>query len=543
MGTSLCALFFGASFACTGTDLGNDAGRDDDDELLTCTEEHECHDLGPGAMCMGGRCMRMDPPPVVVVPDPRDVEIDIAPLIDTNPDPAVFDGTLIVESAPLEIDVGVSTPAFVYRDGNALTDAVRSPGPRIDVVEGTLVRITVVNDLDEPTTVHWHGLILPIEMDGVPDMPLPPIAPGESFTYVFEAKNPALYWYHPHFRSDVQNERGLHGPFVIRPSVAEPVVDAERILVLDDILLDDDGAITGPEEGSSHHVADDGELLMTWVGMMGRQGNRLLVNGVVHPRVPVKRGTVERWRIVNSANARFFLLALDGHTFTVVGSDAGPLANARTVEEILLAPSERVDVLVEMTGAVGSSASLVTRPHDRGHNIADPVDYTVLTLAYDDDEKSPASTAPDLSAPVQELVESAAPHQIVQMNEELVRGGRVGFSLNEELWPDVTPLLSTTGATETWELENRTHMEHPFHLHGTRFQVTSRGPLGGPLVPVVEREWKDTVVVEGEETVRFVTTYEEYPGHWMFHCHIFEHGENGMMGMIEVSGSDDGTTH
>ena len=521
--------------ACTDGDLARDAGHGGHEELVACEEEHECHFLGAGAMCMGGRCMRMDPPPVVVVPPARDADVTLPLLTDTNPDPAVFEGKLVVTTAPLTIDEGVATPAYVYRDGHALDRPATSPGPLIDVVEGTLVRITIENALDEPTTVHWHGLVLPIEMDGVPDMPNPPIASGESFTAEFIARHPALYWYHPHVRSDVQNERGLHGAFVIRPSTPDPVV-VERVLVLDDILLTADGAIEGPEEGSSHYVTDDGELMMTFTGMMGRQGNRLLVNGVVHPRLAARRGSVERWRIVNTANARFFRLALDGHRFVQVGSDAGALAAPRVLDEILLAPSERIDVLVVVSGAPGAEVALRTLPHDRGHTMADPEPYTVLTLALDDAERRVVvDTLPTLTSPVPALDEDLVPAHTITMGEELVRGGRVGFSLNGELWPEVTPLSSTVGALETWEIVNDTHMEHPFHLHGTRFQVTSRGPNEGALVPVVEREWKDTVVVHAEETLRFVARFEpEFPGHWMFHCHIFEHTEGGMMGMVDV---------
>jgi FtsP/CotA-like multicopper oxidase with cupredoxin domain len=122
----------------------------------------------------------------------------------------------------------------------------------------------------------------------------------------------------------------------------------------------------------------------------------------------------------------------------------------------------------------------------------------------------------------------------IAMDEEVLRGGKVGFTLNNELWPNVTPLSATLGSTEIWEIENKTHMDHPFHLHGFPFQVLSTQKLGDVVVDESFLANKDVFIVPPQTTLRFAVTYAGFPGMWMFHCHILEHAERGMMSMIDV---------
>ena len=122
------------------------------------------------------------------------------------------------------------------------------------------------------------------------------------------------------------------------------------------------------------------------------------------------------------------------------------------------------------------------------------------------------------------------------MSEKLLRGAKVGFSLNGELWPNVTPLTARLGDEETWAIVNETDMDHPFHLHGFPFQVVDRRPLdgGGAAEPETFLAWKDTVIVGPRQELRFAVRYEGFAGAWMFHCHILEHAERGMMSMVMV---------
>lgn len=464
--------------------------------------------------------------PPVVIPEASPADLDLEPLVDQNPDPAIFEADLVAAIDDVALLPGVVTEAWVYKPAADAPAFV--PGPLIDVEEGTRVIIHFTNLLEEPTTIHWHGLVLPAAMDGAPD-DVAGIAPGASFDFDFVARDAALYWFHPHIRGDVQVERGLHGAFRVRERDAI-AVDRERIFVLDDVLLDDDGAIAPAAEGPA--MSADGTR-MTFEGMMGRQGNRLLVNGKMNPILDVAAGSVERWRIVNVANSRFFRLVLPGHSFVVIGTDVGLVPEPRTVDELLLSPGERVDVLVQMAAAPGASTALLTRHHVRGHDMDDPGDLTLATLVSAD--AAPLATPlPATSRDIPRLV-AGPTAQEVKMGEELLRGAKVGFSLNGEMWPNVTPLTARLGDEETWAIINETDMDHPFHLHGFPFQVVDRRPLdGGAAEPETFLAWKDTVIVGPREELRFVVRYDGFAGAWMFHCHILEHAERGMMSMVMV---------
>ena len=525
-------------------DAGEGEGEGEGERVWPpCVVEDDCASLGPGHMCMNGGCMLMeiDAPPVAQ-PQAKDLDdavgagFDVPLVVDVDPDPAVFEASITAVERDIALVDGPPTSAWVYVDDNG-DGAARAPGPRVDVTTGTRVKIHFTNALPVETTIHWHGLVLPVDMDGA-GPPHGVIEPGASFDFDFEAPAPSLYWFHPHVQGDEQIERGLYAPFVVRPADAasEPRegvdVDRERILVLDDVLLDDDGQIVPPNRGSV--MLPDGR--MTFEGMMGRQGNHILVNGVENPVLDVRPGTVERWRIVDVANSRFFRLQVAGHRFVQIGSDVGLVPAPRALDELLIAPGERYDLLVAFDADAdidGATLPLLTLHHDRGHDMADPGPLSVATLRFGA-AKSPPTTMPMLSSSAfAALVPSSTTAQTLVMDEQVLRGGKVGFSLNQQLFPDVTPLQARNGDVETWAIENKTHMDHPFHLHGAPFQVVSVQKEGGAVVDETFRQWKDVVIVPPESTLRFVVRYEN-PGMWMFHCHILEHAERGMMGMIDV---------
>lgn len=510
-----------AAGVCACAPMGApDAGADAPDAggaVPSCEEEDDCASLGAGHMCMGGMCMVMDVlAPAVAIATPAERDVAVPTLTDLDPDPGVFEATLVAAERDVELVDGVATPAWVYLETEA--SAPRVPGPMIDVVAGTRVKIHFTNQLPQETTIHWHGLVLPDDMDGAPNE-ASSIAPGESFTFDFVARDAAFYWFHPHLFGDVQIERGLYGLFLVRDA-DEPLVDAERFFALDDVLLQDDGAVAPPDEGPAH--SEDGR--MTFVSMMGRQGNHLLVNGKENPIVDVQPGALERWRVVVPANARFFKLALPGHVFLVIGTDGGLVDEPYETSELLMSPGERYDVLVRMDGAPGDEVALVTKHYDRGHDIADPGDLPLLLLRYGPTPVATRLPVPETSGAIDALpVPDLVAHRLV-MGEDLLRGAKVGFTFNEERWPDVTPRTARLGDTELWEIANDTHMDHPFHLHGFRFQVVGQEPLA----------WKDTVIVPPQASLRFVVRYDGFAGEWMAHCHILEHAERGMMTMLMV---------
>lgn len=231
------------------------------------------------------------------------------------------------------------------------------PGPLIRAPRGSTVRVRVTNRIPMETTVHWHGIRLDQPFDGVPGMPHPAIAPGESFTYEVKVPDGGLFWYHPHVREDIQQDLGMHGLLVVRdPEAPPPPVDRESLLVLDDLLVADDGRlIPWGEEAPTH-------------AFMGRFGTVMLVNGETDHRVEVRPGEVVRFYLANVANARTFNVRFGDGRVKLVASDQGPVEHQRWVESVVVGPSERyaVDVHFPEAGTVEITNTIQAIDHFRG---------------------------------------------------------------------------------------------------------------------------------------------------------------------------------
>lgn len=426
-------------------------------------------------------------------------------LIDLDPDPAIVEVALVAEPGVVELLPGKPADVWTFRDASAERGTI--PGPLLEANVGDRIIVHFENRLPDPTTVHWHGLRVPNAADGTPIAQLM-IDPGGRYDYEFTARDAGLYWYHPHMEADVQIERGLYAPIVIHGPVA-PDVAADRVMVLDDVKLEASGQLST--------VTNNLDI------MLGRQGNVLLVNGVQRPPLEVAAGTRERWRFVNVANGRYFNLDLPGHRFLVIGWDGGPLVTPYATETLLIAPGERYDVLVE----IASDTSLQTLHYDRGHDIPDPGPLELVPIRV-----GPAGPPPPPLPPLPTAWGDIAPlpvaatTPVVQLVLEEQDPGTSAptFSINGERYPDVTPTLGTAGDVRIWELVNKAEMDHPFHLHGTLFQVQGAATLG----------WKDTVNVPQMSTLRIAVRYDAV-GRWMYHCHILEHAERGMMGELTVT--------
>jgi FtsP/CotA-like multicopper oxidase with cupredoxin domain len=217
------------------------------------------------------------------------------------------------------------------------------PGPTLRVEQGSEVTVNVVNDGDVEATVHWHGLRLQNRFDGVPEETQAPILPGGTFTYKVRFPDPGLYWYHPHIREDFAQEMGLYAPIVVEPSDPSywPPVDRQLTITLDDVLI---------EEGKMAPFSRSGPNFVA----MGRFGNAMLINGESRFSGEAAAGEVVRLYLVNTANTRIFNIALPEAWMKLVGGDSGRYERETFVEEVLLAPSERmiVDVLFDAPGDV-----------------------------------------------------------------------------------------------------------------------------------------------------------------------------------------------
>jgi len=281
------------------------------------------------------------------------------------------------------------------------------------------------------------------------------------------------------------------------------------------VKLDADGTLT--------------ETMGTLDYMVGKQGNVRLVNGVNTEStvLSVKDGARERWRFVNAANGRFFNLSLPGHSFLVIGWDGGLIETPYTTQTLLVSPGERYEVIVELTKA--ENLALQTLYYDRGHDLPDPGPLDLLRLRF----KGTAEAREPLPAAWGNIdplpVDASTPSRSFVLSEVDDGGdGKPRFFINDEAWPFNVTIMGSLGQLEVWEIVNTAEMDHPFHLHGVFFQV-----LDVAGVPETRLGWKDTVVVPQSATVRFAVRFDE-PGMWMYHCHILEHAELGMMGQIMV---------
>lgn len=428
------------------------------------------------------------------------VDTDLPKAADKNADPRVLEVSLEAKVAPHGFVTGVTTNAAWTYDGMI-------PGPLLDAKVGDRMIVHFKNSLPEPTTIHWHGIRLPAAMDGTMMMQKP-IAPGATFDYDFTFKDAGLFWYHPHMQSDVQVHSGLYGAIRVR-GTAEPEVEREEILVLDDLTLAKDGSI-------EQYLDDESK-------MMGRGGDTLLVNGLANRTFKWRPGSRVRLRLVNAANGRFFNLALAGHTFHVIGSDAGLIPQPYDADHVLIAPGERWDVIVVPQGT--GKLTLMTDPYDRGHDSGKMPPAPVASIELTGDPMTPKPLP--TSFPAFDALPDRPTDQTLVFNEKAVPDGFI-FTINDKTYPDVPPIDIPKGEMRAFEIKNDAEMDHPFHLHGFFFDVVAAN--GTPVSPVRR---KDTVIVPKKSSIKLVARFDE-PGSWMYHCHILEHAENGMAGEIHV---------
>ncbi|WP_374350692.1 multicopper oxidase family protein [Chitinimonas sp.] len=397
------------------------------------------------------------------------------------------------------------------------------PGPLIEVFEGDEVEITFVNRLKQPSTIHWHGLPIPPEQDGNPwDL----VKPGGKRTYRFRLPegSAGTYWYHPHphHYTAEQAFRGLAGPLVVR-SRHDPLAGVpERLLVISDLKLDEYAAIA---------PSDANDV------MNGREGQFALVNAQRQPRLAFHGGGRERWRVWNACSARYLRLTLPGSALTLVGTDGGLLeAPQAGLTEYLLAPGQRAELVVE-AGSRRDRVDLIAAIYGRGKmgNVAPEQAMPLLTVDFGAVTESAPPALPTKLADIADLGEAKAQKQVVFSENMSMEGGqhRMEFLVNGKTFGmNRVDLTSRVDEVELWELVNRSDMDHPFHLHGTQFQVIER-EIDGKVTSASYRAWQDTVNLRSGETVR-IKTVQHWRGLRMFHCHILEHEAAGMMGMLKV---------
>jgi FtsP/CotA-like multicopper oxidase with cupredoxin domain len=445
-------------------------------------------------------------------PPDWDAQIKLAEAQDKNPDPKIVEVDITARVADVQVAPGQTVHAWTYNGG--------IPGPLIRAHVGDRVIVHFTNDLPEPTTIHWHGVRVPIEMDGVPDISQPEMKRGDTFTYDFVVRDAGLFWYHPHVMSAAQVGFGLYGALLVEdPNDGVGVAD-ELTIVLSDIGFDSKGALESPDSGGP-------------AGMVfGREGEYILANGKIMPTLRAWSGAPQRWRIVNAAKSRFFLLDLGGQPFRVIGSDGGLQETPTTVERLLITPGERADVIVTPTVPKSGTLKLRSLLYNRGYG---SVEYrnveNVLAIAFTDQPTLPKPTLPavhrDIVAP---SIDGATKVDVVLTLTPAGADGKSEFHVNGVPFWKAQPYMATVGETQIWTVKNDTKFAHPFHLHGFFFL-----PLDEKLQPIRPMAWKDTLDVPIDGTIRFLVVFDERPGMWMFHCHILDHADGGLMGHVHLS--------
>ncbi|TFD81540.1 multicopper oxidase family protein [Cryobacterium sp. Sr8] len=412
------------------------------------------------------------------------------------------------------------------RDASALTFNGGIPGPTLRLKAGDRLSVRLRNELQDPTNLHVHGLHVSPEGSG--DNPFVMVEPGDAFDYEYELPAdhpPGVYWYHPHHHGTVADQvaGGLFGAIIVEDP--EPIEAArERLLLISDVSLDGSG-----------QIADVSPMAR----MLGREGDLVLVNGRLTPRLAARPGERERWRVVNACVSRYLRLRLDGARLQLIGIDSGRFSSPRDVDEVLLAPGNRADLLVTTTAG---TASLRAAPYDRGDaggmmggGSPGTLSGAVLlaTLAVEG-EAVPA--LPEVSAQPTPRDLRSAP---VTARRELtfamgmgagMGGGMMSFTINgREFDAGRVDTTAAEGSVEEWTLVNDSPMDHPVHLHVWPMQLIE---VNGREVEAVPRQ--DVVNVPARSRVRVRIAFDRFTGRSVYHCHILDHEDNGMMGVIEV---------
>ena len=438
-----------------------------------------------------------------------------AEAVDVNADPRIVEVSLEARIAPVEIAPGTVVEAWTYNGG--------LPGPTIRVGVGDRLIVHFHNALPDPTTVHWHGLRIPIAMDGVPGISQPEVKPGGSFTYDFIVPDAGLFWYHPHVMSAAQVGFGLYGALVVEDPNENVGVADELVLVLSDIALNDDRSLESPDSGGSTAM------------VFGREGSHVLVNGRQKSTLVARPGAPQRWRIVNAAKSRYFNLDLGGTPFTQIGGDGGLQEYAVDHDMLVLGPGERADVIVTPRLKRGETITLRSILFNRGFGSVEarfPFD-DLLTITAADLPSYAGASRPSVRRAIEPLRQQGATRVDLELLLEQPPDGPPAYRIRGPLYSSKDNALhAKIGDTQIWTVKNTTQWSHPFHLHGFFFQVLDE--QGAPVRPMA---WKDTVDVPFEKTVRLIVRFDDregVTGSWMLHCHILDHAEGGLMGVVQV---------
>lgn len=411
--------------------------------------------------------------------------------------------TVRAQKGKTEIFDGIETNTYGY-NGTFL-------GPMLRLDKGDTVKIRTINELDENTTFHWHGLEVAADADGGPhDV----IKPGEEKIIEFKVEQEAAtLWFHPHPEGKTAEQvyNGLAGLIYIEDDnsmslgLPNDYGKNDIPLIFQDKTFDDKKQLN-----YSAAMNDDGTI-----------GDTLLINGTLNPKLNVNKEKV-RLRLLNGSNARNFTIKLNtGDSFVQIATDGGYLNEPVNLNEVTLTPSERAEIVIDFS-QLNSENDLALVNEDGSILLPFEVsDQNDVISGIPEKLNDFALTEEERNLPVKKKVELFGMMDQVTINGKKFDPKRIDFTQQQ-------------GVTEVWEIYNKPDemggMIHPFHIHGTQFKIISRD---GKEPPENERGWKDSISVQPDERVKIAIQFK-HKGVYMFHCHILEHEDNGMMGQVKV---------
>lgn len=425
-------------------------------------------------------------------------------------DRKTHDYELIAVPHDIELVPGHVTPAWTFGG--------QAPGVELRCRQGDELRVRFINHLPEPTTIHWHGIRLPLEMDGVPYVSQAPVLPGEFFDYRFVTPDAGSYWYHPHESSARQLGRGLVGPLIIEER-APTGFSHERTLCLKSWHVDEEGAFTQfsvPREAARE----------------GTRGRLSTINGVSLPTLELPAGQVVRLRLINVDSTITYRLNLSGGEARIYALDGNPIQPRPLGKDYWLGPGMRIDLALKVP-AVGSEelslrngplrlatikAVASNEPSAEWPPALPPNPVAEPDLAKAETLRFNFEWAASLASPADE---AAGRYKYWQINGQ-------AWDINDKTCADRPIAKLKKDGHYIFVLRNMAQYQHPIHLHGLIFKVLDSNRRK------IEPYYTDTFLLGKNETAR-IAFVADNPGVWMFHCHVIDHMETGLMAAIEIA--------
>ncbi|WP_292292701.1 multicopper oxidase family protein, partial [Mesorhizobium sp.] len=411
----------------------------------------------------------------------------------------------------------------VGRTRDVLTYGEAGMPPVLRMKKGEPFAARLINGIDDPTTIHWHGIRVPNKMDGVPFLVQPYVYTGDHFDYQFTPPDAGTFWYHPHCNTLEQMGHGLTGVIVVE-NPSDPQFDAEMVINLRDWRLGDDGQFID-------------QFRPRDAARAGTYGTVRTANWLDQPQFDAPAGGLVRLRAAITDVTRVYAFRVEGAEAAVIALDGNPVRQRFAPDALQLGPGQRLDLAIRMPDDEGAIVSL------RDVRGTKPKILATLRAIGKSLKRDVRDLAPLEANPVAEVDAASAQHISLALSataENLPADGICGslgysfWAINKVPWPGDTldptaPLADLKlGRSYVIDMENLTPQSHPIHLHGMSFKVLSSSTR--PVQPLVS----DTYLIQPDEKVQLGFVADN-PGDWLLHCHVIEHQKSGMTSYIRVA--------